>query len=192
MEVCRSGLVTGMQQFITDNFVHILCALILVSRLGDIGSTYLVTPKLKLEANPIVKKLGWPFAVLTLFVCLVPYWSTSAGIIVLVPSLLVSASNTSRIWFVKTYGEEEYLELLKQVARKGKLAPALAGTIVSALFIATAGAVLVFLSPDPSRDWGWWFGIGILSYAFMMGFYGSLYFIKLFRSAKRGENKQPS
>lgn len=40
-----------MLQFIYDNLEHVLCIAILVGRLGDIGSTYLVTPKLKLETR---------------------------------------------------------------------------------------------------------------------------------------------
>lgn len=47
---------------------RLLCALILISRLGDIGSTYLITPKLKLEANPILRKLGWWFAIASVLV----------------------------------------------------------------------------------------------------------------------------
>jgi len=85
-----------MREFIYSHIrlEHLLCALILLSRLGDIGSTYLVTPKLRLEANPIVRKLGWWFAVATLLLCLVPYYWTPAGIIILIPSLMVSAANT--------------------------------------------------------------------------------------------------
>src|SRR5271154_5888940 len=98
------GLPNGtsvMSEYIVSHFKleHLLCGLILISRIGDIGSTYLVTPNLKLEANPIVRKLGWKFAFLTLFVCLVPYYSTAMGVVVLVVSLLVSAQNTSKIWF---------------------------------------------------------------------------------------------
>src|SRR5208337_445540 len=99
-----------------SNFEHLLCALILVSRLGDIGSTYLITPKLKLEANLVAGKLGWWFAAATLLVCLVPYYSAPLGVVVLVPSLLVSASNTSKIWFVRAYGESEYHDLLCRLA----------------------------------------------------------------------------
>ena len=35
------------------------------------GSTYLATPTLKLEANAVVRKLRWPFAFLPLLLCLV-------------------------------------------------------------------------------------------------------------------------
>jgi hypothetical protein len=44
---------------------HLLSALILLSRFGDIGSTYLATPKLKLEMNPPLKKFGRGFAMAT-------------------------------------------------------------------------------------------------------------------------------
>src|ERR1051326_7172442 len=77
---------------------HLLCTLIFVARVGDIGSTYLVTPKLRLEANPIIRKLGWWFAIATVALCLIPYYSTAMAVIVLVPSLLVSAANTGKIW----------------------------------------------------------------------------------------------
>jgi hypothetical protein len=167
---------------------HLLCVLILLSRLGDIGSTYLVTPKLKLEANPIVKKFGWWFAIATLFVCFVPYYSTAMGIIVLIPSLLVSASNTSMIWFARAYGESEYQELLLHLARKTTLCGALIPTVVAAFFIAMIGLVLLLLSPEPS-DWGYWFGFGFLAYAFVMGFYGSLFFVRLFRKARQIEKR---
>ena len=119
--------VATMREFLYSHvkLEHLLCILILVSRLGDIGSTYLVTPKLKLEANPIVRKFGWWFAIATMLLCLIPYYSTGMGIIVLIPSLMVSASNTAKIWFARAYGESEYQELLLRLARKTRLSSAL-------------------------------------------------------------------
>jgi hypothetical protein len=169
---------------------HLLCILILASRLGDIVSTYLITPKLKLEANPIARKLGWWFAITTLAACLVPYYSTGLAIIVLVPSLMVSAANAAKIWFARAYGESAFHELLLHVARKSCLSHALVPTIVAAFFTALVGLVLLLLSPDPTRDWGYWFGMGFLAYAFVIGLYGSLFFVRLFRKAKRGEEQE--
>jgi hypothetical protein len=179
-----------MREFIVANFEHVLCVLILISRLGDIVSTYLVTPKLKLEANPIVRKLGWSFAIFTLFACLIPYWNTAVGIIVLIASLLVSAANTSKIWFARAYGEQAYVELIYEMAGKSKLSHALAGTIVSALFIAMVGLVTLFLCPNPGTDWGYFIGWGILTYAFVVGFYGSLSFIRIFKMARKKNEQQ--
>jgi hypothetical protein len=176
-----------MREFIAIHFKHVLCGLILVSRIGDIGSTYLVTPKMKLEANPIMRKLGWRFALLTLLLCFIPYWSTEMGVLVLVPFLFVSASNTAKIWFARAFGETEYRDLLIRMAKKSKLSHALAGALVSAAFIALSGLVLLYLSPNPNRDWGFWFAAGILLYAFIIALYGSLYFVRLFKTARRSE-----
>jgi hypothetical protein len=173
------------------NLAHLLCLLILLARLGDIGSTYLITPTLKLEANPIVKRLGWWFAVATVLVCLVPYYSTALAIIVLVPSLMVSASNTAKIWFARAIGEHEYNELLLRAARKSKLSHALATVMAAAIFTGLIGLILLLLSPDPSRDWGYWFAYGFLAYAFVIGLYGSLYFVRLFRKARAVELEKP-
>jgi hypothetical protein len=168
---------------------HFLCALILLSRLGDIGSTYLVTPKLKLEANPIAKRLGWWFALATLLICLVPYYSTALAIVVLVPSLMVSAANTSKIWFVRTYGESEYYNLIVALARKSRLSHALAPQLVAGGFVAVVGLLLLLLSPNPNEDWGYWFAIGFLLYASVMCLYSSLFIVRLFRKAHQSEEQ---
>ena len=109
-----------MYQWIVSHFEHVLCGLILFSRLGDILTTYLVTPTLRLEANPIVRKLRWPFAVVTLLVCLVAYFNTGIGVTVLITSLLVSASNATKVWSARTMGEQAYEELLLSLARRSR------------------------------------------------------------------------
>ena len=144
-----------------------------------------------LEANPIMRRLGWRFALLTLLICLVPYISTDMGVMVLVPFLLISASNTSRIWFIRTYGELAYRDLLNQLAKKSKLSHAIAGIMVSASFTSLAGFVLLFLAPDPSRDWGFWVALGIIVYAFVIALYGSLYMRRLFKAARTDISPTP-
>ena len=176
-----------MRPFIVDHFEHFLCGLILISRIGDIGSTYLLTPKLTLETNPIMRRLGWRFGLITMVACFIPYFSINMGVVLLVPCLMVSASNTSRIWFVRAYGEVEYRDLLYRLAIKSKLRHALAGVICSSAFTGLSGLVLLFLCPDSSRDWGYWFAQGIIIYAFIIALYGSLYMYRLFKAAKRVE-----
>ena len=173
-----------MSQFIYNNFKHILCFLILVSRLGDIISTYLVTPTLKLEANPIVRKLGWRFAFLTVFICLIPYYHTGLAVMVLVPSLLVTSSNISKYWAVKTIGEDEYSKRLLISAGKSRLSHALFSVLASSFFVILAGFVLLFLCPDHS-NWGYWFANGIILYGFIAALYGSLSFYRLFKKARK-------
>jgi hypothetical protein len=99
-----------------NGFTHLLAALVLLSRLGDIVSTRLVTPKLRLEANPIARRLGWPFAFATLLVAAMPYFDARIGVAVLAASLLVSASNFYRGWFIRAIGEEEFEQLVLRAA----------------------------------------------------------------------------
>lgn len=174
-----------MIDFLYSHFDHVLCGLILISRIADIGSTYLVTPKLLLEANPVARKLGWKFALLTLLICLLPYYSTSLAMMALVPFLFVSSSNTAKIWFVRSYGEKEYLELIRNMAHKSKLSHAIAGVLGASFFLCLAGLVLLLVSPTPNV-WGFWFALGIILYAFIIAIHGSLYFMRLFKSVRNG------
>ena len=70
-------------------------------------------------------------------------------------------------------------------ARRGRLSHALAGTLISSALVALAGSVLIALCPGPAEDWGFWFGIGIVTYAVALLVHGSLFHWRLFANAKR-------
>jgi hypothetical protein len=97
---------------------HVIAFLLLLARLGDIGSTYLISPTLKLETNPIVRRFRWPFAAATVLAAALAYYSLPVGVAFLIGSLLVCAANCSRVWLVRTLGESEYHLLLIRVARR--------------------------------------------------------------------------
>jgi len=163
-------------------FPHVLAALVLVSRLADVGSTYLASPGLLLEANPIARRIGWPFAMLTLGVCLLPYYSTATGVAVLTVSFLVAGSNLSRCWVMRALGEREYRTMLERAVSRARLSTTVAFILASASCPAVVGALLVSLSA--ATEWGYWFGIGIVLYAIGIGFYGTLFAFRLFRRAR--------
>jgi hypothetical protein len=173
-----------VQQFIYNNVEHFLCFFILLSRLGDIVSTYLVSPTLKLESNPIVRKLGFRFTFLTLALCVIPYYHVGLALVVVVPSLLVASSNMSKYWAVKTYGEQEYARRMLVFASQSKFSHALLSTLMSSFFIILAGLVLLLLSLD-TYTWGYWFGSGIILYGVIMAMYGSLALYILFKKARK-------
>jgi hypothetical protein len=168
--------------FAYANLPHVLCALLLLARIGDVGTTFLITPSLMLEANPIIRKLGWPFALLTLGACALPYLSLPVAVIVLIASLFVSASNAARIWIVRAIGESAYAAFLVAAARKSKLSHALIGVAASSFFIALAGATILLFYPRPT-NWGFWLGSGVVSYAVAIWFHGTLWMVRLFRRA---------
>ncbi len=165
-----------------ENLPHVLCALLLLARIGDVGTTYLVTPTLELEANPIARKLGWPFALLSLGACLLPYVHMPLAVSALVTFLLVSASNAGKIWIVRTIGEKAYATSLLDLARKSKLSHALLGLAASTFFVALAGGTILLFYPSED-EWGFWLGLGVLLYAGARWFYGTLAMIRLFRRA---------
>ena len=171
-----------MLAFAYDNLRPVLCGLLLLSRIGDIGTTYLVTPNLMLEANPIVRKLGWPFALLTLSACLLPYVHIPSAVTALIMFLFVSASNAGKIWIVRTMGEKAYAALLLDLARRSRLSHALLGVAATAFFVAVAGGTIVLFYPS-DEAWGFWLGLGVLLYAFAVWFYGTLATVRLFRRA---------
>ena len=173
----------GGFQFAVDGFAHTLAVLLLISRLSDVISTRLITPRLRLEANPIVRRLGWPFAAATLLIALIPYINAPLGVTLLAGSLLVSASNLSRGWIAHALGEDEYYAVVLRAARAGRRGAALGFVLCSAAFLALAGAVLMWLSANPSA-WGYWFGMGIIAYGLVLALHGSGFVVRVFRAAR--------
>jgi hypothetical protein len=168
--------------FSGDHFTHTLAALVLVSRLGDIGSTLLATPTLALEANPMVRRFKKPTLMLGLALALMPYYSAPLGVVVLVPSLFVTGSNFLRGWVAHAVGEAEVLALLYRAARRTSRSKALAFTFGGTAAIALAGFVLLLLSGG-SDTWAYWFAYGILMYAVAIGVHGTFFICRIFRQA---------
>jgi hypothetical protein len=177
--------------WVGHNLEHVLAVLLLLARAGDIGSTYLVTPKLKLEANPIARKGRWPFAIATLAVCLIPYYSTALGMMAIAASLLVTASNLSKGWLMRALGEDAYLQLLERAARSTKMRSALGFLFASAGAFALAGVVLLVFSEGPDT-WAYWFAVGMLIYAGAVAFHGTTFIVRLYRRVAKAGPREDS
>lgn len=84
-------------------------AIVLASRGCDLGSTWLATPNLTLEANPFARRLGWKAGILLnlflgpAFAC----WPMLA-ISLSTTSLLVAARNLQHAWLMRSLGEAGY------------------------------------------------------------------------------------
>lgn len=86
-----------------------LLACLVFSRGMDFLSTWIATPNLVLEGNPIARKMGWKFGVVfNLAVCGVfALWPLPA-IVIATTSLMVAARNFQSAWLMRTMGEERY------------------------------------------------------------------------------------
>src|SRR3569833_265142 len=101
-----------------DDFVRFgsrdFCLMILLlafARGMDFLSTWVATPNLVLEGNPIAKILGWRWgAVVNIGICLgMAFWPATA-IAVSTMSVLVASRNFQNAWLMRTMGEERYRE----------------------------------------------------------------------------------
>lgn len=167
----------------------LMLALLVFSRGMDILSTWIATPNLVLEGNPIAKKLGWKWGLLVnaVLVTALAMWPVSA-IVVSTMSVLVAARNFQSAWLMHTMGELEYRDWC--VARMQETRPTLylfclAG---NTLLVAAVGAVLIFFS---RANTGEWFlvpvaiGMGIVAYAIAVAFYTLLALWRLRRAHAR-------
>lgn len=175
-----------------DSVKIILAILILLSRLGDIGSTYLASPNLELESNSVIRRLRWPFALLTILVFITPWWDIGSGIVIMVASLLVAASNSSKLWLIRAMGETEYRALLVRMAASAKLFPSLIFSLMPALFMSILGATLMYLYPSETTDPGYHVGLGIVGYALVVAYYGPLTFLRYRKAGLRQRQQQGS
>ena len=168
------------------HFTHALAALVLLSRVGDLASTLLVTPTLALEANPFARRFRRVTFTLGFAAALIPYYNTAFGVVILVPSLLVTSSNLSRAWIARALGEQEVLAFIKRAAARSSPVAATGFLIAAALPMALLGLSLLVLSGGPD-SWGYYFAWGILVYAVVMAVYSTGFALKLIRQVRQHE-----
>jgi hypothetical protein len=171
---------------------HALALLLLVARLADVLSTRLVTPTLQLEANPLVRRLGWPFAWATLAVALVAYLPGGGPAIALaasVLSLFVAADNISRLTSVRVLGETEAQASARRIVASASSPVAYGSIFARAALLALVGSVLLALYPTPDEG-AFWFAEGLLLYALVVGGYGVLAAWRVRRAAARAAADQ--
>src|ERR1700744_2256314 len=87
----------------------VVLALLVFGRGMDIFSTWVATPNLVLEGNPIAKKLGWKFGwpVNVVFCFGFALWPLP-GVVISTTSTLVAARNFQHAWLMRSLGEEVY------------------------------------------------------------------------------------
>ena len=181
-----------MREFIFDNIKHVLCVLILGARLADIISTYLTTPSLRLEANPLVKRLGWSLPLASVVACVLPYLTVGGGMVVLVVSLWVSADNIARLWFIHALGESAYHDMVQRALDRGSPTELFLTMYAKTICIMVMGSilcVLAYASPEPPLSF--WFGVGILSYGFV-GLWMGMHRFRELRKRRRMLNARPA
>lgn len=87
----------------------VLLTILLVTKGLDVLSTWIATPNLRLEANPIFKRLGWKLSLLiTIAYCVPVAMWPFAAIMISTINALVAARNFQNAWMMRTMGELNY------------------------------------------------------------------------------------
>ena len=98
----------GFIQFGSPLYFILLSGLI-AARGMDFLSTWVATPNLLLEANPIARKLGWRWGLISngLLILFFAAWPLPA-IVIITTSFLVAARNLQSAWVMRALGEAQY------------------------------------------------------------------------------------
>jgi hypothetical protein len=142
----------------------VLLAILLCARGADFLSTWVATPNLLLEANPIARKLGWRGGIiLNLALCgAFAAWPLPA-IVISTTSLLVAARNFQSAWLMRSLGEEPYRYWVVERVRETPMPLYLFCLLAQAGLVTSVGVGLMYFSQLHLVPFA--VGMGIVTYA---------------------------
>lgn len=151
----------------------LMLALLVFARSMDFFSTWLATPNLVLEGNPLAKKLGWKMgAIVNMILCLVfAFWPLTA-IIIVTAGLLVAAHNFHSAWLMRSMGEDLYRDWFVEQISRARFPVYLLCLLGETILTGVVGAALLWFSETESVPFA--IGLGIIAYAAIVLFYTSL------------------
>lgn len=150
-----------------------LVGLLVLGRGCDLLSTFLSTPHLVLEGNPVARRLGWRWGlpVNLLLVLLVARWPMLA-ISLTTTSVLVAARNLQSAWLMRSLGEENYRQWMGEQLASGSRCLAWLCFLGEATLVGLIGIALMYFARWQLVPFG--IGLGMTSYAAAVALFTSL------------------
>jgi hypothetical protein len=163
-------------------------AFLFFSRGTDVLSTWVATPNLVLEGNPVAKLLGWRWGIpVNMAVCVtLAFWPLPA-IVLTTTSILVAARNFQSAWLMRTLGEEAYRDWHVERVQETRITLYLLCLAGNTLLTAGVGAAVILFSDRRVVPFG--IGVGIIAYAGAVVFYTLLAVWRLRRATLREERR---
>jgi hypothetical protein len=157
--------------------------LLIVARGMDFLSTWVATPNLVLEGNPIAKKLGWKWGIpINLALCVgLAFWPLPA-IVISTTSVLVAARNFQSAWLMRSLGEQLYRDWHIERVQETSVTLYLFCLFAQTALVGGVGAAVIYFSEMrhvPLLA----IGLGIVAYALAVAFYTLLGIWRLRRAA---------
>lgn len=145
-------------------------ALMAFARGMDFLSTWVATPNLVLEGNPLAKKLGWKWGIpVNVLLCIgFAFWPLAA-IMISTTSVLVAARNFQHAWLMRSLGEETYRSWHVARIQETRVSLYLSCLLGQTALTAAVGAALIWFSLPQLVPMA--IGLGIVSYAIAVAFY---------------------
>lgn len=143
------------------------CAAIGLSRFADMLSTWIATPRLELEGNPIARWIGWRWGVILnlLLLPVVACWPMLA-LSLSTTSLLVAARNLQQAWLIRSMGESSYRCWLARRIAGSRTGIVLSCFLGEGTLVGGIGLALMVAGPLHMVSFG--IGLGLASYGFVV------------------------
>jgi len=160
---------------------------LLFSRGLDIISTWVATPHLVLEGNPIARKLGWVWGIpLNIALCFgFAFWPLPA-IVIGTTSVLVAARNFQSAWLMRSMGEQGYRDWHVQRVQETSVTLYLFCLFAQTLLTALVGAAVIFFCDSERQPVLLAIGMGIIGYPVAVLGFTLLGLWRLRRATKQG------
>jgi hypothetical protein len=147
----------------------------------DFLSTWIATPNLVLEANPIARKLGWKGGIiLNIIICVAFACWPLPAIVIITTSLLVASRNFQSAWLMRSLGEEHYRCWIAEKLSQTDLGLYLFCLFAQTVLIGSVGGCLMAFSSWALVPFA--VGMGIITYALAVTFYTLLSVWRIRRS----------
>ena len=162
----------------------LMVCLLVFSRGMDFLSTWVATPNLVLEGNPLAKKLGWKWGLFVnvAAVVLLAFWPLSA-IVVSTASVLVAARNFQSAWLMRLLGEHAYRDWHVERLQETPISVYLFCLFGQTFLTAAVGIAVICFSGQRLVPVG--IGLGMVAYSVAVTFYTLLALWRLRRAAIR-------
>lgn len=163
-----------------------LLLLLFVARGMDFLSTWIATPNMVLEGNPLAKKLGWKWGIpVNLALCFgFAFWPLPA-IVISTTSVLVAARNFQSAWLMRSLGEQLYREWHVERVQETSITLYLACLFGQTILTAGVGVGVIFATNhNHDEPVALAIGLGIIAYALAVTFYTLLGIIRMRRAEK--------
>ncbi len=178
-----------MVEILQNEFVHfggrgywLMVTLLLLGRGMDFLSTWVATPNMVLEGNPVARRLGWKWGIpVNVMLCgVLALWPLPA-IVLVTTSFLVAARNFQSAWLMRSLGEHLYRDWHIARVQETRASLYVFCLLGQTVLTAAVGAAVIWFSHDllvPTA-----IGMGIVAYAVAVAFFTLLAVYRMRRSA---------